>query len=93
MGFEPTRAEPIGLAVQRLNHSATQSLLKKVHLQNETIQYAVYLNSPIGILLNMYLSRNSWSRQHQQMLRCQCLPKHSRDHGFYSCMFYKQHCE
>ena len=26
MGFEPTRAKPIGLAVQRLNHSATQSL-------------------------------------------------------------------
>ena len=26
MGFEPTRAEHIGLAVQRLNHSATQSL-------------------------------------------------------------------
>ena len=25
MGFEPTRAEPIGLAVQRLNHSATAS--------------------------------------------------------------------
>ena len=25
MGFEPTRAEPIGLAVQRLNHSATLS--------------------------------------------------------------------
>ena len=25
MGFEPTRAEPIGLAVQRLNHSATVS--------------------------------------------------------------------
>ena len=34
MGFEPTRAEHIGLAVQRLNHSATSShylkgLLKK----------------------------------------------------------------
>ena len=27
MGFEPTRAEPIGLAVQRLNHSATSSFL------------------------------------------------------------------
>ena len=27
MGFEPTRAEPIGLAVQRLNHSATSSML------------------------------------------------------------------
>ena len=27
MGFEPTRAEPIELAVQRLNHSATSSLI------------------------------------------------------------------
>ena len=27
MGFEPTRAEHIGLAVQRLNHSATSSYL------------------------------------------------------------------
>ena len=26
MGFEPTRAEPIGLAVQRLNHLATSSI-------------------------------------------------------------------
>ena len=26
MGFEPTRAEPNGLAVHRLNHSATSSL-------------------------------------------------------------------
>ena len=26
MGFEPTQAEPIGLAVQRLNHSATSSV-------------------------------------------------------------------
>ena len=26
MGFEPTRAEHIGLAVQRLNHSATSSV-------------------------------------------------------------------
>ena len=29
MGFEPTRAEHIGLAVQRLNHSATASLATK----------------------------------------------------------------
>ena len=27
MGFEPTRAEHIGLAVQRLNHSATSSVV------------------------------------------------------------------
>ena len=39
MGFEPTRAEPIGLAVQRLNHSATQSSVKKMYLQNKTIKY------------------------------------------------------
>ena len=31
MGFEPTRAEHIGLAVQRLNHSATSSTLKDWH--------------------------------------------------------------
>ncbi len=30
MRFELTRAEPIGLAVQRLNHSATQSCLQYV---------------------------------------------------------------
>ena len=29
MGFEPTRAEHIGLAVQRLNHSATSSDTKR----------------------------------------------------------------
>ena len=27
MGFEPTRGGPIGLAVQRLNHSATSSYI------------------------------------------------------------------
>ena len=31
MGFEPTRAEPIGLAVQRLNHSATSSTCSVVY--------------------------------------------------------------
>ena len=30
MGFEPTRAEHIGLAVQRLNHSATSSFREKL---------------------------------------------------------------
>ena len=29
MGFEPTRTEPIRLAVQRLNHSATSSHILK----------------------------------------------------------------
>ena len=44
MGFEPTRAEPIGLAVQRLNHSATSSTsviisLKKMFPCNFTFQW------------------------------------------------------
>ena len=34
MGFEPTRAEHIGLAVQRLNHSATSS-----HVSGKLILY------------------------------------------------------
>ena len=33
MGFEPTRAEPIGLAVQRLNHSATSSMYVRSQYQ------------------------------------------------------------
>ena len=44
MGFEPTRAAPIGLAVQRLNHSATSSTsviisLKKMLPCNFTFQW------------------------------------------------------
>ena len=35
MGFEPTRAEHIGLAVQRLNHSATSSTLAECHKWKE----------------------------------------------------------
>ena len=34
MGFEPTRAEHIGLAVQRLNHSATSSSLRSCHISS-----------------------------------------------------------
>ena len=47
MGFEPTRAEPIGLAVQRLNHSATSSHAMRhstsgitIHLLVEDIKVA-----------------------------------------------------
>ena len=32
MGFEPTRAEPNGLAVHRLNHSATSSIYQEVSM-------------------------------------------------------------
>jgi hypothetical protein len=40
MGFEPTRAEPIGLAVQRLNHSATSSLYVTVAELSKTNNFA-----------------------------------------------------
>ena len=33
MGFEPTRAETNGLAVHRLNHSATSSFIMTVLMQ------------------------------------------------------------
>ena len=36
MGFEPTRAEPNGLAVHRLNHSATSSPRSKDRLEQKT---------------------------------------------------------
>ena len=41
IGFEPTRAEHIGLAVQRLNHSATSSgvHLRNILLSRQTIVY------------------------------------------------------
>ena len=44
MGFEPTRAEHIGLAVQRLNHSATSSSdydigLKAIPKWNKSINF------------------------------------------------------
>ena len=45
MGFEPTRAEHIGLAVQRLNHSATSSVfIKLLGIRNaifELLQFGV----------------------------------------------------
>ena len=39
MGFEPTRAEHIGLAVQRLNHSATSSSMVAWSSLLESIAY------------------------------------------------------
>ena len=39
MGFEPTRAEHNGLAVHRLNHSATSSRRKLQRLETFKIHY------------------------------------------------------
>ena len=52
MGFEPTRAEHIGLAVQRLNHSATSSdgffkngiISVLLQLETEVVEKVVKMN-------------------------------------------------
>ena len=36
-GFEPTRAEPIGFQVQRLNHSATTALFSGLQQKQDKI--------------------------------------------------------
>ena len=36
-GFEPTRAEPIGFQVQRLNHSATTAPVNKILKSEKTL--------------------------------------------------------
>ncbi len=38
MGFEPTRAEHIGIAVQRLNHSATSSSVTSHHIVRQQLR-------------------------------------------------------
>ena len=38
MGFEPTRAEPNGLAVHRLNHSATSSTYYENKCESEFVK-------------------------------------------------------
>ena len=45
MGFEPTRAEHIGLAVQHLNHSVTSSACYRKVLKTYLIWYrSVHVN-------------------------------------------------
>ena len=48
MGFEPTRAEPIGLAVQRLNHSATSSCYTKQELDTIKIKKIIQNNKKLS---------------------------------------------
>ena len=67
MGFEPTRAEPIGLAVQRLNHSATSSSIRhSIFLRNYKIvnihnipnsEFTKYKTPKINILNSSNIKR------------------------------------
>ena len=46
MGFEPTHAEHIGLAVQRLNHSATSSI---GNFQRNRSSFVILLWRPLSV--------------------------------------------
>ena len=50
MGFEPTRAEPIGLAVQRLNHSATASYIFSFGLNTNSLYNHDFLISKLIVI-------------------------------------------
>ena len=57
MGFEPTRTESIGLAVQRLNHSATSSTAPKIYYTSSpTIHFNIYQFSAVLYLANKVIS-------------------------------------
>ena len=59
MGFDPTRAEPNGLAVHRLNHSATSSTIFKLSLYFKT--GAFYSSAKVKIDITLIRCRNmSW---------------------------------
>ena len=42
MGFEPTRAEPNGLAVHRLNHSATSSTTRAITVSFKNLNILLF---------------------------------------------------
>ena len=51
MGFEPTRAEHNGLAVHRLNHSATSSHTVENILRKKKMSFPFLTMSELGINL------------------------------------------
>ena len=58
MGFEPTRAEHIGLAVQRLNHSATSSC----HILDPTSLFATVPTFVNQGAIRALIEEARWSR-------------------------------
>ena len=58
MGFEPTRAEHIGLAVQRLNHSATSSC----HIPDSMSLFATVPTFVLQRAIQALMEEARWSR-------------------------------
>ena len=55
-GFEPARAEPNGLAVHRLNHSATSSGMFAWQIKVEAVRTLIYVTSKLhGIKINAHI--------------------------------------
>ena len=84
MGFEPTRAEPNGLAVHRLNHSATSSyMVQKIQLHSNYNCNNYDLNYITFFSCNTYLYsvRLDRSKTHMTMVVCRynCLVQELKD--------------
>ncbi len=84
MGFEPTRAEPNGLAVHRLNHSATSScMVQKIQLHSNYNCNNYDLNYITFFSCNTYLYfvRLDSSKTHMAIVVCRykCLVQEQRD--------------
>ena len=60
MGFEPTRAEHIGLAVQRLNHSATSSTVgsASTFLQSDSVVIDKIISFILRKQVGLHLDRS-----------------------------------
>ena len=60
MGFEPTRAEHIGLAVQRLNHSATSSSIYSMWNQESKKEFLMARISLFSFLIQWLVGLGVW---------------------------------
>ena len=72
MGFEPTRAEHIGLAVQRLNHSATSSVDKlPIDVVRSCLKHVLepYVQSAVTVSLYLMKSGQGRARSKSQVPR------------------------
>ncbi len=68
MGFEPTRAEPNGLAVHRLNHSATSSHDSQWQVEKTFSTFLVFNNPNLYV----YSINEEFRRKSQNLKSSNC---------------------
>ena len=76
MGFEPTRAEHIGLAVQRLNHSATLSVDKlPIDVVRSCLKHVLEPSFQSAVTVSLGLFDEIWTgRGHAPKVKCRDKP-------------------